>query len=110
MARFCATNSPNTIDKAVASASPGRQANGLHAGADQLDDGRLSDVAGEQGGDRDTYLGAGELERQRVAGMLHISRSTIPDLLDVRVDSAAFHRGEGELGRDEDEGAPGQCN
>ena len=70
----------------------------------------LGDVAGEQGGDRDTHLGAGELEGQRVAGVLHMSSSAIADLLDVRVDSAAFHRSEGELGRDEDEGARGQRN
>jgi hypothetical protein len=40
--------------------------------------------------------------------VLDLAGSTVADLLHVRVDSAAFQRGEGELTRDEDEGAYGE--
>jgi hypothetical protein len=41
--------------------------------------------------------------------MLDLAGPTVADLLDVRVDSAAFQGGEGEFASDENEGACGQC-
>ena len=40
--------------------------------------------------------------------MLDLAGPTVSDLLDVRIDSAAFQRGEGEFTSDKDEGARGQ--
>ncbi len=114
-ARFFGTSSPKIIDTDVAissasasarpSASPGQRRSRRTAarrGAPQ----RFGEIAGDQGGDRDAQLGAGQLERQRLVRPLHERRGG--RRCGVGVDGAAFQRGQRELGRDEQGGTRGQ--
>ena len=71
-------------------------------------DGGFGDVAGDQGGDRDGQLAAGELERQVAVGAGDGAGAAVVDGGGVAVDAAAFQGGEGELGRDGDGGAEGE--
>ena len=82
------------------------QAQRGEAGHEERGDGGLGDVAGDQRGDRDGELAAGELERQVAVGALRRRGPGGRRLVATcRVDLAAFQRGEGELGRDGDRGA-----
>ncbi len=82
-ARFLGTSSPNTIDTEVAinSASDQRHAHREVFGQperaehrpQQTRDQRFGQVPGDQRGDRDTHLGAGELKRQRAVRPLHVT-------------------------------------
>ena len=116
-ARYCATNSPKTIDTEVAirsasanarpSATPWVNDIAANAGSQQPRDHRLGEVTGDQGGDRDAHLGAGELERQRAVRPLHHLVAAAAGA-GVGVDRAALQRGQRELGRDEHRGAGGE--
>ena len=116
-ARFLGTSSPNTIDTdvAISSAStnatpvddvvgqPERRQHRLQQPRDQ----RLGQVTGDQRGDRDADLGAGQLERQRAVRPLH-QLVAAPAGAGVGVDGAALQRRQRELGRHEHRGAGGE--
>jgi hypothetical protein len=74
---------------------------------EQPGDHGLGQIAGDQGGDGNADLGAGQLERQRAVCPLD-HRVAWAAGSGVGVHRAAFQRGQGELGGDEDRGADGE--
>ncbi len=116
-ARYWATSSPNTIDtevaisrariRALTSIQRSGRPTAARTGAHQPRDQGFGEVTGDQRGDRDADLGAGELEGQRPVGALdHLVAAGAA--AGVGVDGAALERGQRELGGHEDRGAEGQ--
>ena len=70
------------------------------AASSRGDDG-FGEITGDQRGDRDAELGAGQLERQRAVGAAGRRSSRQPPVRGVGVDGAAFQCGQRELGGDE---------